>query len=372
MRRACALAARGIPTAAPNPVVGCVILASDGRIVGEGWHDRPGGPHAEVAALHIAGAAARGGTAVVTLEPCRHTGRTGPCTRALLDAGVTRVVYAVADPSALAGGGGAELAAAGIQVESGLLAEEAETVNAAWLFVTRTGRPVVTWKYAATLDGRAAAVDGTSRWITGPEARSEVHRLRGAHDAVLAGVGTVLADDAALTARGPDGRLLDRQPLRVVVDSRGRTPATARVRDASAPTWVATAEEVGSCGGRVDLHGLLRGLVNRGVLSAFLEGGPTLAAAFLRVGLVDRVVGYVAPALLGSGPAVLGDLGVGTIAGIARLELDGVARVGPDVRLVLRTRPDAPPLPPHVLDSPESLRAEQTPTRSQQHRPDQE
>ncbi|NHC14043.1 bifunctional diaminohydroxyphosphoribosylaminopyrimidine deaminase/5-amino-6-(5-phosphoribosylamino)uracil reductase RibD [Motilibacter deserti] len=334
MRRAVQLAQRGAATASPNPVVGCVVLDPDGRTVGEGWHERPGGPHAEVAALRAAGAAARGATAVVTLEPCRHTGRTGPCTRALLEAGIARVVYAVADPSAVAGGGAEQLRAAGVAVEGGVLAEEAEAGNARWLTAARLGRPQIVWKYAATLDGRSAAADGTSRWITSPQARADVHALRADVDAVVAGVGTVLADDPQLTVRAPDGTPAARQPLRVVVDTAGRTPTGSCVLDDTAPTWVATAAELGvGPDGHVDLQALARGLYARGVLRALVEGGPTLAGALLRAGLVDRVVGYVAPALLGAGAPALAEAGVATIADAYRLELLDVRRVGPDVRL---------------------------------------
>ncbi|RKS77798.1 diaminohydroxyphosphoribosylaminopyrimidine deaminase/5-amino-6-(5-phosphoribosylamino)uracil reductase [Motilibacter peucedani] len=347
MRRAVELAGRGAATASPNPVVGCVVLAPSGETVGEGWHERPGGPHAEVAALRRAGPAARGATAVVTLEPCRHTGRTGPCTTALLEAGVARVVYAVPDPSDQAGGGAAVLAAAGVEVEAGVLRAEAEQVNARWLAAARLGRPHVTWKFAGTLDGRSAAADGSSRWITGPEARADVHRLRAGMDAVVVGVGTVLADDPALTVRGvhpPPAR----PPLRVVVDSAGRTPSTARVLDAEAPTWVATTAELGSdAAGRVPLAAVVYGLRARGVLAALLEGGPTLAGAFVRAGLVDRVVGYVAPALLGAGAAVLGEAGVASIDGAHRLVLDDVTLLGTDLRLTgsFARRPHQPAHP---------------------------
>ncbi|MCY0923942.1 bifunctional diaminohydroxyphosphoribosylaminopyrimidine deaminase/5-amino-6-(5-phosphoribosylamino)uracil reductase RibD, partial [Streptomyces sp. H27-G5] len=187
MRRAIELAARGLGSTSPNPVVGCVVTDATGRVVGEGWHERAGGPHAEVHALRAAGAAARGGTAYVTLEPCNHTGRTGPCAQALVDAGVTRVLYAVPDPTPQAGGGSATLRAAGITAEAGFLADEAEDGNAAWLTSVRLGRPHVLWKYAATLDGRVAAADGTSRWISSAESRADVHRLRAEVDAVLVG-----------------------------------------------------------------------------------------------------------------------------------------------------------------------------------------
>ncbi len=339
MRRAVELAARGLGSTSPNPVVGCVVLGPDGDLVGEGWHERAGGPHAEVRALAAAGPRARGGTAVVTLEPCAHTGRTPPCVQALLTAGVARVVHAVADPGAVAGGGAAVLAAAGVSVEGGVLADEAGRVNEAWLTSARHGRPHVLWKFAATLDGRSAAADGTSRWISSAASRAEVHELRTRVDAIVVGVGTVLADDPALTARTPGGALLDRQPLRVVVDSTGRTPAGARVLDDAAPTWVATAAEVGGApGGGVDLVKLLAALHARGVVSVLLEGGPTLAGRFLAAGLVDRVTAYVAPALLGAGPAALAEAGVTTIADAVRLEVDDVAVVGGDVRVSGRPR----------------------------------
>ncbi len=345
MDRAVGLAARGLGSASPNPVVGCVLLDAAGNVAGEGWHDRAGGPHAEVVALGAAGPGGRGVTAVVTLEPCHHTGRTEPCTTALLDAGVRRVVYAVADPHPAASGGAAALAAAGVDVEAGLGAAAAERVNAAWLHSVRTGRPYVTCKLASTLDGRAAAADGSSRWITSPQARAEVHLLRAYSDAVLTGIGTVLADDPILTVRdlpavpstlGPTPAVV-RQPLRVVLDGSGRTPADARVRDAGAETLLLTAADVGrGAGGRgVDLGRALQVLHARGVRAVLLEAGPTLAGAFVDAGLVDRVVAYVAPALLGQGAPALSTAVVGSAIGAAwRLELQEVVRVGPDVRLV--------------------------------------
>lgn len=339
MRRAIELAARGRASTLPNPVVGCVLLDERGEVVGEGWHERPGGPHAEVAALLQAGDRAKGGTAVVTLEPCNHTGRTGPCAQALVEAGIRRVVVGVTEPTGEAGGGAEVLTAAGVEVERGVLAAEAERVNLPWLTAVRRGRPFVTWKFGATLDGRSAAADGTSRWITSTAARADVHRLRAECDVVMAGVGTVLADDPALTVRPADGSVPSRQPLRVVVDSLGRTPAGAQVLDGAAPTWVATAAEVGAGpDGRVDLDRLLAELFARDRRHVLLEGGPALAGAFLAAGLVDEVVGYLAPALLGDGPAALSGAGVGTIADAIRLELVDVTRVGDDVRLTARPR----------------------------------
>ncbi|MFI0790012.1 bifunctional diaminohydroxyphosphoribosylaminopyrimidine deaminase/5-amino-6-(5-phosphoribosylamino)uracil reductase RibD [Streptomyces lydicus] len=351
MRRAIELAARGLGHTSPNPVVGCVVLDAEGRTAGEGWHERAGGPHAEVHALRAAGERARGGTAVVTLEPCNHTGRTGPCARALIDAGVARVVYAVADPTPTATGGAATLAAAGIDVEGGLLADEAAAGNEAWLTSVLRGRPFVLWKYAATLDGRIAAADGTSRWISSPESRADVHRLRAAADAVIVGSGTARADDPQLGARisGLSDNEIS-QPLRVVVDS-GATAvkAGARVLDGTAPTLIAVAEDADAAhldglaplvrlpraADRRGLHipALLQALHQRDVRSVLLEGGPTLAGAFLAAGVVDKVVGYLAPVLLGAGPAAVGDAGITTIAQALRLDVTDVARLGPDLRI---------------------------------------
>lgn len=357
MRRAIELAARGLGATNPNPVVGAVVLGADGRVAGEGWHHAAGGPHAEVEALGAAGPAAWGGVLVVTLEPCRHTGRTGPCTDAILAAGVARVVYAVADPNTEAGGGAGVLREAGLSVEGGVLAEEAKPDIAAWLLAHQRRRPHVTWKYAATLDGRTAAADGTSRWITGRESRTDVHRERALADAVVVGIGTVLADDTMLTVRDYPA---PRQPLRVVVDGAARTPPSARILDGSAPTLVAVGadadpERIAGLrnqgadvvqlprrGARIDLAALLAALHERQVDLVLVEGGATLAASFVRERLVDRVVGYHAPALLGAGPPVLSDAGVGTIADALRLQVTDVRCCGDDVRIEARlgSRPD--------------------------------
>ncbi|MFI6762105.1 bifunctional diaminohydroxyphosphoribosylaminopyrimidine deaminase/5-amino-6-(5-phosphoribosylamino)uracil reductase RibD [Micromonospora sp. NPDC050417] len=340
MRRAIELAARGLGSTSPNPVVGCVLLDVNGELVGEGFHAYAGGPHAEIVALAQAGERARGGTAVVTLEPCDHTGRTGPCTGALIQAGVARVVIGVPDPNLVASGGAATLRAAGVEVEIGVRAAEAEAGNIAWLTAVRRRRPYVIWKFASTIDGRSAAADGTSMWITSEAARMDVHALRGTVDAVLVGIGTVLADDPRLTARNlRDGSLAIRQPLRVVVDSEGRTPADARVRDGAARTWVVTTAEVGATKeDRVDLDALMTGLYQRGVRAVLLEGGPTLAGAFLAAGLVDKVVGYVAPKLLGAGPAALADAGPRTISEVIDLEFVDITQVGPDLRITALPR----------------------------------
>ncbi len=310
--------ARGISS--PNPAVGAVILDIDGTVVGIGSTRPPGGPHAEVVALAEAGDRARGGTAVVTLEPCNHTGRTGPCSKALIDAGIVAVVHAVADPNPLASGGAETLRAAGVRVEQGIGEREVrQGPLRAWLHKQRTGRPHVTWKYAATLDGRSAAADGTSQWITGPQAREHVHTERAKLDAIVVGTGTVLADDPRLTARLPDGTLAPHQPVRVVVGSRP-TPSTARIRNADARTMF------------LDTHDPLA------VIDALdeytdiqIEGGPTLAGAFLAAGVVDRVVAYLAPAVLGSGSAAVENAGIGTIADAIRFRTETVTMIGNDI-----------------------------------------
>ena len=353
--RAAVLAGRGLGGTSPNPVVGCVVLDAAGAVVGEGWHARAGGPHAEVGALREAGERARDGTAVVTLEPCDHTGRTGPCSRALLDAGVARVVVGVPDPTPQAAGGAETLAAAGVDVVRASPDEAAAALrgNESWLLAQRLGRPHVTWKYAATLDGRSAAADGTSRWITSPESRADAHLLRARSDAVVVGVGTVLADDPSLTVRDlpptgddvADAELATRGPLRVVLDADGRTPPEAAVRRGSVlggspgagECLVLTAADVGrGPRGGVDLHAALAALHDRGVRSVMLEGGPRLAGAFLDAGLVDRVRAYLAPALLGQGTASVVTAVTGASMGaVARLVVDDVIRVGPDLRVDL-------------------------------------
>jgi len=322
------LAASVVGTTSPNPAVGAVVLAADGTPVGECATSPPGGPHAEIAALAQAGERARGGTAVVTLEPCAHTGRTGPCADALVEAGVARVVVAVPEPTQLAGGGTARLRAAGVEVEDGVEQDAAEAgALADWLVAVREHRPFVVWKVAATLDGRVAAADGTSRWITGEQARAAVHRLRAGCDAVVVGSGTALADDPQLTVRDADGQPVGRQPLRVVVDRRGRVPETARVFDGAAPTFVSRAGTPAE---------LLAELYARDVRRVLLEGGPTLAAAFLRDGLVDEVLVHLALTLLGAGPSLVGDLGISTMADALSLQIVDLVPLGGDVQIRVR------------------------------------
>ncbi len=330
--RALALAATdGVPHG-PNPRVGCVLLAPDGTVVAEGFHRGAGTPHAEVDALARAGALARRSTAVVTLEPCNHTGRTGPCAQALIEAGVARVVFAQVDPNPVAAGGAETLSAAGVDVVGGavavgaVLVAQARALNEFWTFAVSHGRPFVTWKAASTLDGRIAASDGTSRWITSAPARAEVHALRSEVDAVVVGTGTVLADDPHLAVRR-DGTSFDsRQPMRVIVGLRD-IPVGARVLDDAAPTLHLRTH---------DPLEVLTALFARDVRHVLLEGGPTVAAAFVRAGVVDAVRWYVAPALLGAGPSALGDAGMSTVSEALRLQVIDVARVGADVRIDAR------------------------------------
>ena len=308
----------------PNPPVGAVILDRDGEIAGVGATAPTGGPHAEVLALRRAGQRAAGGTAVVTLEPCNHFGRTPPCVDALLDAGIAAVAYAVADPNPAAAGGAARLTAAGVQVTAEVLAAEVSGGPLReWLHKQRTGKPHVTWKFAGSVDGRSAAADGSSQWITGEAARADLHRRRAAADAIIVGTGTVFADDPALTARLPDGSLADHQPLRVVVGMREISPDATVLNDDSHTMVIRTR----------DPHEVLQALSDR--TDVFLEGGPTLAGAFLRAGAVDRILAYVAPILLGGPVSVIDDVGVTNISQAHRWRFDGMAPVGPDVLLSL-------------------------------------
>ncbi|RDI21828.1 bifunctional diaminohydroxyphosphoribosylaminopyrimidine deaminase/5-amino-6-(5-phosphoribosylamino)uracil reductase RibD [Rhodococcus sp. AG1013] len=314
-------------TTSPNPPVGAVILDASGAVVGIGATRPPGGAHAEVVALAEAGQRARGGTAVVTLEPCNHQGRTGPCSQALIDAGVAAVHYAVSDPNPAAAGGAQRLREAGVTVSAGLSADDVEHGPLrAWLHRQRHGRPHVTWKFAATLDGRSAAADGTSQWITGPEARARVHADRARLDAIVVGTGTVLADDPWLTARLPDGSLAPHQPLRVVVGTR-EIPPTAKVLDDAAPTLVLRTH---------DVDDVLVALADQD--DVLIEGGPRLAGAFLAAGRVDRVQAYLAPVVLGAGSHAVEDAGVHTIAEALRFRRESVETIGDDLLLNLIPR----------------------------------
>jgi diaminohydroxyphosphoribosylaminopyrimidine deaminase/5-amino-6-(5-phosphoribosylamino)uracil reductase len=328
MHRALVLAELVRGRTSPNPAVGAVILAADGTLAGEGATEPAGGAHAEVVALAKAGEAARGGTAVLTLEPCAHTGRTGPCVDALLEAGVAKVVYALEDPNPVATGGAAKLAAKGVQVRSGVEASAARVgALRPWLHSVRSGRPFVTWKYAATLDGRVAAADLSARWISSAASRTDSHAFRASVDAIVVGSGTVLADDPHLTVRDDDNELAGHQPLRVVLDRRHRIPQTARVLDSSAETLVLDTAVP---------RFALKALYDRGVRHVLLEGGPTLAGAFVEAHCVDEVIAYLAPTLLGAGPSALGHAGIETIGEAVTLDVDTVTRLGEDLKIVAR------------------------------------
>lgn len=346
MRLAVRLGRRGLGRTAPNPPVGAVVVAS-GHVVGRGYHHAAGQPHGEIEALRDAGARARGGTLYVTLEPCNHHGRTPPCTDAILAAGLRRVVYGVRDPNPAVRGRGAErLRRRGVAVEGGVEAAACAELLAAFASVARRGRPLVTLKLAATLDGRIATRSGASRWITGAPARRMVHRLRDQTDAVMVGAGTVRADDPQLTCRLPRGR----DPLRVVVDGRLRVPLAARVltNESARGTLLATVinkgrkletlrrrgvavEVLPGRAGVLSLRRLLERLAARGVHSVLIEGGAALAAAALRERVVDRLLLFIAPKLIGGdGRGLLGPLGVVTMGDALGLNIERVSRIGDD------------------------------------------
>jgi len=362
MARAVVLARRGLYTTDPNPRVGCV-LVQGGEIVGEGFHRRAGEPHAERNAIEAAGERARGATAYVTLEPCCHHGRTPPCTDALLAAGIARVVVGMEDPNPLVGGKGlARLRAAGVEVRTGVLEGDARALNPGFERRMRGGLPYVRCKLAASLDGRTAMASGESQWITSPEARRDVHRLRARSSAVVTGIGTVLADDPSMNVRLEPEEFpslwpgeLPRQPLRVVVDSRLRMPLDARMLQLPGATLIATCEDgpkaiarANAAGaevcvlpadpaGRVDLRLLLRRLAEREINEVLIEAGPTLAGAAMALGLVNELVLYLAPHLMGDAAR-----GLFHLPGLERMEqriglvIDDVRRVGVDLRLLLR------------------------------------
>jgi diaminohydroxyphosphoribosylaminopyrimidine deaminase/5-amino-6-(5-phosphoribosylamino)uracil reductase len=356
MTRALELARRGLYSTPPNPSVGCVI-ARWGQAVGEGHHERAGELHAEVVALRDAGHAARGATAYVTLEPCSHHGRTPPCTDALVVAGVRRVVAAMRDPNPHVSGGGLErLASAGIETAHGLLETEALEMNRGFVRRMRSGRPWVTLKLGASLDGRTALADGTSKWITGEKARADVQRLRARASAILTGSGTVRADDPMLTVRDPDIEMRGRRPLRVVLDTELRTPPSAQVlcfagstllltRDTDSPAAEplraagATVESV-ACGPRgLDLDAVLNRLGALECNEVLVEAGPTLAGEFVRSGFVDEIVVYMAPVVLGPSARGLFNLPqLERMCDRCEFEWRDVQRVGDDLRLTLRPK----------------------------------
>lgn len=353
MRRALRLAERARGQTSPNPLVGAV-LVRDGQVVGEGYHHRAGGPHAEILALRAAGEAARDATLYLTLEPCSHHGRTPPCSPAVIAARIGRLVVATADPNPrVAGEGIARVRAAGIPVEVGLLSAEARRQNAAYRKWVTRGLPFVTWKSAMTLDGKIATATGDSRWVTGERARAHVHRLRAEHDALLIGIGTVRADDPLLTARVA-GRQA-RSPLRVIVDARAELPLESQLMRTldRAPVLVATTDHAPESrrtalaragaellllpdeAGRVDLAALMRKLARREVTSLLLESGGEVAAAMLAAGLVDRALVFVAPKLIGGrgAPGPVGGEGIGRMADALALRDVVVRRFGDDIAI---------------------------------------
>jgi diaminohydroxyphosphoribosylaminopyrimidine deaminase/5-amino-6-(5-phosphoribosylamino)uracil reductase len=368
MQRALELAARGLETTHPNPHVGCVIARRE-RIVGEGWHERAGEPHAEVIALRAAGSNALGATAYVTLEPCSHHGRTPPCVAALVEAKVSRVVFAVHDPNPLVNGEGAKaLHRAGITVQSGLMEAEATALNAGFIKRMQHGRPWVRVKSAMSLDGRTALANGESQWITGEAARDDVQRLRARSSAILTGIGTLLADDPQLTVRiGGEAR----QPLRVILDTRLRTPPGARLFETQGDVLILTtanfaasdvaarAAALEKCGARieamssaqpennvqtrwVDLQAALARLAELEVNEVLVEAGPTLSGEFVRQSLADEVIIYVAPTLLGPTARALLELPrLAELSAAQRLEFIDAIQIGGDLRL--RLRPPAKP-----------------------------
>ena len=339
MARALALAEKGLYTTTPNPRVGCVVARGD-TVVGEGWHEKAGGPHAEVVALGQAGSKAAGATLYVTLEPCNHFGRTPPCADLVLSRRIKRVVAAMLDPNTPAGGGGKKLAAAGIGFEHGLMEGESRELNIGFVSRMTRGRPWVRLKVAATLDGRTALEDGKSQWITGPEARRDGHRWRARACAILTGIGTVKADDPRLTVRDID---TPRQPLRVVIDSRMEIAAAARVL----PALVFSAQEgkvkgaenvvLANPQGKVDLPKMLEELARRGINELHVEAGFKLNGSLVREGCVDELLIYLNPSLLGDRAQGIADIpAVTALDRRVKLNLRSVESLGGDLRILAR------------------------------------
>ena len=327
MIRALELALKG-PIKGVNPQVGAVILDSTGELIGEGFHNGSGTPHAEVVALEAALSGDKklspGSTAVVTLEPCNHTGKTGPCAQALIKAGISKVVFASSDPGENSSGGANSLRAAGIEVTSGVMSDTANQQLRVWLTATKNQRPFVTLKWASSLDGRAAAQDGTSKWISGELSRADAHRRRSEVDAILVGTGTALIDNPELTARNTDGTLQVSQPLRVVLGVR-ELPSNLRVFNSDAETITIKTQSI---------HGALSELYERGIKHVLVEGGPTLASRFVQMDLVDEFVIYLAPKLIGGDKLAIGSIDVPSIDQAKDLAFTEVTKLGGDVLIV--------------------------------------
>ena len=322
MRRALDIATQG-PAVGENPRVGCVLLSPEGEVLAEGFHRGAGNPHAEVEALMALaekGISSEGTTAVVTLEPCNHVGRTGPCARALIDAGISRVVFGASDPGQASAGGSTTLRDAGVDVVGGVLAEDAEELNRHWMMATKLGRPFVTAKWAQSLDGRHAASDGTSQWITGPLSRERVHRQRSEHGAIMVGTTTALVDNPSLTARDGES-LYDSQPLAVVMGERD-IPSDAAVRNHPGGFTQITTR---------DPKEALNTVFDRGIRSVYVEGGATLTSAFIKEGLVDSLHITMGPLLVGGDNTAITNIGVSTLADAARLTIDSVEQLDQDI-----------------------------------------
>lgn len=327
MTRALELALHG-PYQGVNPQVGCVILGPDGNIAAEGFHRGSGTDHAEVMALKsleenkkFGGKLPAGYTAVVTLEPCNHIGKTGPCAQALIAAGISKVVYASSDPGSVSGNGSQTLREAGVEVVGGFMQAEADQQSRVWLTANRLQRPFVTVKWASSLDGRAAASDGSSKWISGEESRADVHLRRSRADSILVGTGTVLADDPELTARKPDGSLYETQPLRVVLGNTKVEHSFRIFNDLASTIHIETQ----------DLTLALTELWTRGIKHVFVEGGPKVASSFIAAGLADEILIYLAPMLLGGPRTAISDLGISNISQARKLQVLETKNLGQDI-----------------------------------------
>lgn len=348
MARAINLAKKGLNTTTPNPRVGCVIANENGDILGEGFHEKAGEAHAEIYAIQNAGAAVKGATAYVSLEPCSHTGKTGPCAQALIEAGVARVVYGMEDPNPkVAGRGLDQLIEAGIQVDGPLMEDEARELNPGFIKRMQQGMPWLRVKMAMSVDGRTAMESGESKWVTGPDARADVQNWRARSCALVTGVESVVLDDPSMTVRLSEN---DRQPLRIILDSTGRCPETAEILEQPGKTIIATCSDtvanknedswlLPSRDGRVDLYALVRKLAEQECNEVLIETGATLAGAFVAAGLVDELVIYMAPKLLGSDARPLFSLPINKMSGQLPLIIQDIRAIGADWRILARPDP---------------------------------